>query len=249
MASPSARRLRLRRRAPALLAALLPALVFASPALARTPLDPVAASAPAGAGVVSTRATQAASSASSDPAATATPTPAGGAAPQPVRWSPAAGSTVSRALRSVSVSFDAAVTGDPGRVNGLQLEVVGPNVGKTHFETGCPVVAGKTVSVPVAMGGPGSYRILYQVVSSRGQVLSGERSFEYEPEGRVPLADGSSGPACVNGTVQSAPQEPAAPPQTGGSDSSGLTLGAVGAVVVAALVAIVVVGRRGRRRS
>ncbi|HEU0257006.1 MAG TPA: copper resistance CopC family protein [Microbacteriaceae bacterium] len=167
-------------------------------------------------------------------------------APRPVSWSPAPGSTVSTAVKTITVTFDRDIAGLPGRTGGLQLEVVGPNVGKQHFEAACPKIENRSVVVPVALGGPGSYRIIYQVVTADGQIASGEGQFDYEPAGPVVAADGAAAPVCVDGRVTAGPSTPAT--TQSGDDSSAVLLGVVAGAIVLALGGMIVAGRRGRPR-
>lgn len=115
---------------------------------------------------------------------------------------PTAGSTVSVAPRSVSLTFDAVVL-DFGR-GSTALQVTGPGPATRHWETGCAAVDGRTVTARVALGGAGTYTETWRVVSADGHPVSNSIRFRYAPSPGQRAAAGSPiGPDC--GVTAAAP--------------------------------------------
>ncbi|MBF4617713.1 copper resistance protein CopC [Clavibacter sp. VKM Ac-2873] len=195
-----------------------------------------------------------------------------------VSSSPAAGSTVDAPPSEVALTFndvildlgtaagaggDAATGGASGAGGSSIVQVTGPDAQGTHFETGCAVNSGRTVSVPVALGGSGQYTVTWRVVSADGHPVSDSIAFTYQaPDGATPSAGTPAGPGCAaaeegaagSGAASSGGSNPsAADPGTAAGQEQGLApyLGVIvgvgiGIVVLAAaaVVLIVVTGRR-----
>jgi methionine-rich copper-binding protein CopC len=136
---------------------------------------------------------------------------------------PAQGATVT-GLSSVALTFSA----DPLGTDGATIiQVIGPD--KKYYETACPDLNGPVVSSPVALGGAGTYEVLWRVVSSDGHPISGSYTFAYGPDATAtPAAAGSVKPVC--GPAASATTEA---PSASGSADAGLWIGlGIGAVVL-----------------
>jgi hypothetical protein len=143
------------------------------------------------------------------------------------------------------------------------VQVTGPDAQGTHFETGCATNSGRTVSVPVALGGSGQYTVTWRVVSADGHPVSDSIAFTYQaPAGATAAAGTADGPGCAAAEEGAAGSGAAA---SGGSGSTstdsgtasgqetgvtpylGVIVGVgIGIVVLAAaaVVLIVVTGRR-----
>ncbi|GAB2967759.1 copper resistance CopC family protein [Frigoribacterium salinisoli] len=104
---------------------------------------------------------------------------------------PGEGAVVEVPLDEVSYTFNAPILDLSGTGSSNVLEVVGPD--GLHHETACvATVSGATASVPVALGGAGTYTSTYQVVSSDGHTVSDSQTFEYAPPEGTPAAEGSA---------------------------------------------------------
>jgi len=136
---------------------------------------------------------------------------------------PAKGSTV-KSLSAVALTFSADPLGTDGAT---VIQVIGPD--KKYYETACPDLNGPVVSSPVALGGAGTYEVLWRVVSSDGHPISGSYTFAYAPDGTAsPAAAGSAKPVC--GPAASATTD--APAVAAGADT-GLWIGlGIGAAVL-----------------
>ncbi|RIJ06457.1 copper resistance protein CopC, partial [Clavibacter michiganensis subsp. insidiosus] len=195
-----------------------------------------------------------------------------------VSSSPAAGSTIDAPPSKVTLTFNDVILdlGTPGGAGGDAstgsgaaaggssiVQVTGPDAQGTHFETGCATNSGRTVSVPVALGGSGQYTVTWRVVSADGHPVSDSIAFTYQaPAGATASAGTADGPGCAAGEEGAAGSGEAASggsgststdPGTAAGQEQGVTpyLGVivgvgVGIVVLAAaaVVLIVVTGRR-----
>lgn len=167
---------------------------------------------------------------------------------------PAAGSTVTKPLQTVSLSFNDVVLDLSGNGSSSLVQVTGPNAGTRHFETGCATTEGRVVTVPVALGAPGTYTIEWQIVSADGHTVSSQSSkslqFSYQPPaGTTEAAGSTSRPSC--GAGGSGPSDAAtAPPTNETSDAGnlGIVVGIAGGIIGLAVIAVVIVLVTARRR-
>jgi methionine-rich copper-binding protein CopC len=194
-----------------------------------------------------------------------------------VSSSPAAGSTIDAPPSEVTLTFNdvildlAAAGGGGGDASSGSaaaggssvVQVTGPDGQGTHFETGCATDSGRTVSVPVALGGSGQYTVTWRVVSADGHPVSDSIAFTYQaPAGATASAGTPDGPGCAaaqagaagsSATSSGGAGSSAADPGTAAGQEQGVAsyLGVIvgvgiGIVVLAAaaVVLIVVTGRR-----
>ncbi|WP_435093495.1 copper resistance CopC family protein [Clavibacter michiganensis] len=195
-----------------------------------------------------------------------------------VSSSPAAGSTIDAPPSEVTLTFndvildlaaagggggDASTGSAPASGGSSVVQVTGPDGQGTHFETGCATDSGRTVSVPVALGGSGQYTVTWRVVSADGHPVSDSIAFTYQaPAGATASAGTSDGPGCAaaqegatgsGATSSGGAGSSAADPGTAAGQEQGVApyLGVIvgvgiGIVVLAAaaVVLIVVTGRR-----
>lgn len=143
---------------------------------------------------------------------------------------PEAGSTVEAAPTQVELVF-----GEDVQAAGSGIVVKGPD-GSRYDQPSTFAVNGTTASVQLKTSGQaGTYTVTFRVVSTDGHVVSD--SFEYT------VADSAAVPVPVTeSTGPAAPQDDNAV-----SAVWVLGLGAIGIVLVAAVIAVAVRGRRGRR--
>jgi methionine-rich copper-binding protein CopC len=192
-----------------------------------------------------------------------------------VSSSPAAGSTVDQAPSEVTLTFNDVILdlGAPGGgdASGTSpasggssiVQVTGPDGGQgTHFETGCATNSGRTVSVPVALGGSGQYTVTWRVVSADGHPVSDSIAFTYQaPAGATASAGSASGAACAaaqeggaasgSGTAggsATGDAGTAAGQEQGIAPYLGVIVGVGIGIVVLAAVAVVLIVVTGRRK-
>jgi methionine-rich copper-binding protein CopC len=200
-----------------------------------------------------------------------------------VSSSPAAGSTVDAPPSEVTLTFndvildlaaaggaggDAGAGSSPAAGGSSVVQVTGPDGQGTHYETGCATDAGRSVSVPVALGGSGEYRVTWRVVSADGHPVSDSTAFTYRaPAGATASAGTPDGPGCAaqaeggaassgDGAAGSAdPGSTAADPGTAAGQAEdvapylGVVVGVGVGIVVLAAAAVVLIVITGRRRS
>jgi methionine-rich copper-binding protein CopC len=170
---------------------------------------------------------------------------------------PKAGSTQTEPLGQVSLTFNDVVLDLAGDGASSLLQVTGPDGASTHFETGCPTITDRVVTAPVALGGPGVYRMTWQIVSADGHTVSDSIEFTYSPPAGTSAAKGSdSRPACgraagdANTGATSAATPQASENGTTASGSSGaliIVIVIAGVIVLLAIVAVVVLVLTRRR--
>ena len=164
-----------------------------------------------------------------------------------VSSTPAANSTVSAATPQITLTFDDIVLDDGG--HGALVQVT--DASGRNFETDCASVDARNVTVPVALGAPGAYRVTWQIVSADGHPVSDSIQFTYNgPK----AGDGRAGPLAKCGTTVTAPAAQATdgPAQASVSKSVIVIIAVAGGVVVLAIVAVVLVivlSRRGNKES
>ena len=181
---------------------------------------------------------------------------------------PAADSTVTTALDTVTVTFNDRVLDLSGTGSTNLLTVTGPDAGTRHFETGCATVADTKLSAPVALGGAGRYTVTYQIVSADGHTVSSSYSFAYQPPSGAAQAPGSEAAVCgagastapaAPGTSTTTPQAGAGPTATAAASTPqptaqssgtdlGLVIGIAIAIVLLAVIGVVIVLLTSKRR-
>ncbi|MDQ0744239.1 methionine-rich copper-binding protein CopC [Clavibacter sp. B3I6] len=200
-----------------------------------------------------------------------------------VSSSPAPGSTIDAPPSEVTLTFndvildlaagggaaDDATTGSSPAAGGSSVvQVTGPDTAGTHFETGCATDGGRTVSVPVALGGSGEYRVTWRVVSADGHPVSDSMAFTYRAPAGAPASAGTpDGPGCAaqaeggaasSGDGATGSADPgstttdpgiAAGREEGVAPYLGVVVGVGVGIVVLAAAAVVLIVMTGRRRS
>jgi methionine-rich copper-binding protein CopC len=159
--------------------------------------------------------------------------------------------TVGGTLTELPSQFEVTTNGPlltlGGSTAGFAMEI--RDAAGLYYGDGCVSVSGPSVLTTAAIGAPGSYQIIWQVVSTDGHVVSDEYPFTWAPAGQQPVSVGSSTPPDCHGTASlTAPQASAAPSVNRESKANlGDVLwigGAIVAVALAALVTILVLGRK-----
>lgn len=161
-----------------------------------------------------------------------------------VSSTPSEGTTVTELPAEFSVTTNGPLLSLEGSIAGFALEI--RDAQGLYYGDGCVAVAGPTLSEKAApLGEAGDYTMLWQLVSADGHTVSGEVNFTWAPAEGAELAEGTATPAtCGNGTgapVASGPQEERVNANLGDVLWIG---GAIGAVLLAALVTFLVVTRR-----
>jgi methionine-rich copper-binding protein CopC len=161
-----------------------------------------------------------------------------------VSTTPKADTTADAAVPEVDVTFDDVVL-DPQHDGSTTVLQVTDAAGK-HYETSCPAVSGRQISVPTALGDAGAYTVTWRIVSADGHPVSGTFGFDYRPPSGTTSAAGQAASPCGGSTAQAGAATTA---KTSGSSSvsPGVVVGIVVVVVLLAAVVAVLLTRRARR--
>jgi len=163
---------------------------------------------------------------------------------------PKADSIQTTPLKQVTLTFDDVVLDLSGNGSSSIVQVTGPDAGTRHFETGCATTEGRVVTVPVALGGAGTYTVAWQIVSSDGHTVSQKIQFSYKPPAGTTEAAGSAQrPACGAGASGTSKATDAPASGTTANDGNlGIVVGIAGGIIGLAVIAVVVVLVTARRR-
>lgn len=161
-----------------------------------------------------------------------------------VSSSPTEGSTLTALPAEFSVTTNEPLLSLEGSVAGFALELKDSD--GLYYGDGCVTVVGSTLSETAApLGAAGDYTMLWQLVSGDGHTVSGEVNFTWAPAEGAQATVGAASPAtCGNADappVSSGPQEARTNADLGDVLWIG---GAIGGVLVAALVTFFVVTRK-----
>ncbi len=141
-----------------------------------------------------------------------------------------------------------------GDAGGFALQVIDSD--GLYYGDGCVAIDGPSMTAQAALGAPGAYTILWQIVSIDGHTVSDELTFTWQPDDISQASEGSTTPpVCgVSGDPEEAapdaPAEPAEPTES--EDSAGDAIpsdllwigGAIVAVAVAAGATMLTLRRR-----
>lgn len=164
---------------------------------------------------------------------------------------PAAGSTVTAPIHTVKLTFNDIVLDLSGDGTSSIMQVTGPDGASRHFETGCAKAVGRVVTAPVALGGPGTYQVEWQIVSADGHTVSQKLNFTYRPPAGAPRATGTeSRPACGAPGAPSTAAATTAPAANGSTDAGnlGIVIGLASGIIALAVIAVIIVLLTARRR-
>ena len=122
----------------------------------------------------------------------------------------------------------------------------------TFYGDGCVTVTGPSMSIAPTIGAAGKYRVIWQIVSADGHIVSNSYSFTWKPSGAFTPATGFSHPQnCGGRSGGTAPPDPnlgsdayAAP-----SANLGLVLGIGGGILGLGIILTIVLLVAGRRRK
>ena len=120
------------------------------------------------------------------------------------------------------------------------------------YGDGCVAVKGPSMSIAPAIGAAGKYRVLWQIVSADGHIVSNEYSFTWKPSGAFTPAAGTSHPEdCGGKSGGTAPPDPnlGADAYNPPSANLGLVLGIGGGILALGVVLALVLLLTGRKKK
>ena len=182
-----------------------------------------------------------------------------------VSSNPTAGSVVTEQPGTFVITTNDALLEAGGTANAIQVR--GPGAEPLYYGDGCMTVEGASLTTPVALGQPGEYTVIWQVVSADGHPIDGEFAFTWQPAEGQELAAGVAAPPVCGETqapVESGTPTPeptfttqtdslqttdaTAEEETSTAPADILWIGAaVGVLVIAAVIVLIVVRRRGAK--
>lgn len=168
-----------------------------------------------------------------------------------VSSTPASGETLTTLPDTFEIRTNGPLLSLGGSTGGFALEV--RDAAGSYYSDGCVTVQGPSMTEKAALGAAGQYTVLWQVVSTDGHTVSGQYDFTWAPAEGQAVSTGSATPPDCNGTAGGdapAPTGTAEQPRANADLGDVLWIGgAIGAVLVAALVTVVVLGRRRKSDS
>lgn len=164
-----------------------------------------------------------------------------------VSSNPADGSVVRVQPGALSATFNDLVL-DSSAISDV-AQVIGPD--GQHYESACPKVLGRTITVPVGLGPAGAYVFRWRIVSADGHPVTQNINFTYKPGATAMKKAGTQASRCTSTSTSNASgaaTQAAAPAQKAGSTLSAPLI-ATGVILVLALVAVWLLLRRRRPNS
>lgn len=167
-----------------------------------------------------------------------------------VSSTPSDGATLTQLPEKFEITTNGPLLTLDGSTGGFAMEV--KDAAGAYYGDGCVTVEGPSMTAAAALGAPGDYTLLWQVVSSDGHTVSGELGFTWAPDAGQPQSTGSAtAPDCHGTAAGDAPPPSTAKPEPRSNADLGDVLwigGAIGAVLVAGLVTLLVLGRKAKKQ-
>lgn len=161
---------------------------------------------------------------------------------------PAAGSVLTEQPGTFSVTTSDAIL--PAETGNAMI-VSGPASNPRYYGEGCGVVTGGTLALDAQLGEPGTYTVTWRAISVDSHVISESYEFEWAPDAGVPLAEGTAEPDCAaasgSSTSTEVPDADSGSTEPAPAAAVGDLLwigGALGAVLIAVLVTVLVLRRK-----
>ncbi|NEM91699.1 copper resistance CopC family protein [Galbitalea soli] len=163
---------------------------------------------------------------------------------------PAAGSTLTTLPASFELTTNEPLLDLTGHGAGFAFQV--KDAHGSYYGDGCLTVRGPTLSTEAALGAPGAYTVVWQIISADGHTVSGSIPFTWAPTGTVAPAAGHATPQNCGG--RSGGQVPVTQQLPSGGSAAptanlGIVLGVGGGVLGLGLVVTVILLVAGRRRT
>lgn len=156
--------------------------------------------------------------------------------------SPTEGQTLTELPSEFSVSTNDTLLDLAGDGGGFAIQVT--NDAGDYFGDGCFTIRDDSLSTAAELGEPGSYLMLWQLVSSDGHTISGEINFDWQPDATQPISEGlNAPPACGGGTLdETAPTDESAASEAGNTNESPAVDASTVVLVASAIVLVIVAG-------
>jgi methionine-rich copper-binding protein CopC len=165
-----------------------------------------------------------------------------------VSSTPSAGQTLTKLPARFTITTNEGLLDLSGHGAGFAFDV--EDASGKFYGDGCVTVTGSSMSISPTIGAAGSYRVLWQIVSADGHIVSNTYNFTWKPSAAFTPAVGASHPQDCNGrSGGTAPPDPNVGQDTYSTPSAnlGLVLGIGGGILalgIALAVVLLVTGRR-----
>jgi methionine-rich copper-binding protein CopC len=159
-----------------------------------------------------------------------------------VSSTPAIGQTLTRLPSRFIITTNEGLLDLSGHGAGFAFDI--EDAAHRFYGDGCVDVNGPSMSIAPAIGAAGKYRVIWQIVSADGHIVSNSYAFTWAPKGTFTPSVGSSHPQdCGGKSGGTAPPDPHLGQDAATQPSANLGLVLVGLGVILTLV-ILLAGRR-----
>jgi methionine-rich copper-binding protein CopC len=165
-----------------------------------------------------------------------------------VTSTPSAGKTLTALPSAFTITTNEGLLDLSGHGAGFAFDI--EDAHGQFYGDGCVTVTGPSMSIDPVIGAAGKYRVLWQIVSADGHVVSNSYSFTWKPPASFTPAKGASHPQdCGGKSGGTAPPDPHLGQDAFAKPSAnlGLVLGIGGGILalgIALTIVLLVVGRR-----
>ena len=153
-----------------------------------------------------------------------------------VSSTPEDGATLTELPEDFSVTTNDQLLDLVGDGTGFGLQIV-DDAGR-YYGDGCFTISDATLSVPAALGKPGDYTFIWQVVSADGHPVSDEFDFTWAPSGDFAASEGASAPPVCGEEAGTGDGSAAPVPEQQEESFDASSLLWIGGTVLAVLVAV-----------
>ena len=167
-----------------------------------------------------------------------------------VSSTPAAGQTLTTLPSKFVITTNEALLDLSGHGAGFAFDI--EDAQHRFYGDGCVTVDGSSMSTAPTIGAAGNYRVVWQIVSADGHIVSNQYTFTWAPSGAFTPSVGTSHPQdCGGKSGGTAPPDPHLGQNTSAQPSAnlGLVLGIGGGVVGLGVILTLVILLAGRRKK
>ncbi|HEX4442372.1 MAG TPA: copper resistance CopC family protein [Galbitalea sp.] len=163
---------------------------------------------------------------------------------------PASGATLSTLPSRFIITTNEGLLDLSGHGAGFAFDV--EDAHHRYYGNGCVTVTGPSMSIAPVIGAAGKYKVIWQIVSADGHIVSNEYNFTWKPSGAFTPAVGASHPQdCGGKSGGVAPPDPHLGTDAFAKPSAnlGLVLGIGGGVVGLGVILTLILLLAGRKKK
>jgi methionine-rich copper-binding protein CopC len=164
-----------------------------------------------------------------------------------VSSTPSSGQTLTRLPSKFIITTNEGLLDLSGHAAGFAFQIRDSH--GLYYGNGCVKVTGPSMSIAPAIGAPGKYSVIWQIVSADGHIVSNEYDFTWAPATKTTPATGTKAPQnCDGKSGGTAPKDPNLGTDTTRPNANlGVVLGIGGGIVglgIVLTIILLVVGRK-----